>query len=282
MTPDPRVTVLVPCFNDGRLLPQTLASLDDSIEYELVVVDDCSDDPETQRVLAELEARGTHVLHHTENRGVAAARNTGLAATSAPFVFALDADDLAVRGALPAMVDTLERHPDAVLAYGDYREFGDQDLLRAVPDKIDAYRLMYTNEYPQTAVLRRSFIESLGGWRTTRVDFGFYEDWDLWMTVAESDFPAQYMGRGFETYRKRVHGPRLLDAAKRNHVPIYKTMRDTHPALFANVRSHRARSDLSPARRALYPIVYGRRRRFAFEPKLKGLLDRMGVWTLRR
>jgi glycosyltransferase involved in cell wall biosynthesis len=222
------------------------------------------------------------VLRHAENRGVAAARNTGLAATRAPLVFPLDADDLASPGALDAMVEALGRNPDAVVAYGDYREFGEHDLLRAVPETVDPYRVMYTNEYPPTALLRRSFLETCGGWRTTRIGEGFYEDWDLWMTIAESGRPTQHMGRGFETYRQRVHGPRLLEAVKRNHVPIYMLMRSSHPGLFENVRTHRVQSDLSWARRLLYPLVYGRRRRFSFEPKVKSLLDRIGLWTLRR
>jgi glycosyltransferase involved in cell wall biosynthesis len=279
---DPKVTVVIPCFNDGALVPQTIASLNDSDAYEVVVVDDCSSEPETRRVLSELEADGTRVLWHAENRGVAAARNTGLAASRAPLVFALDADDLASPGALDAMVKALERNPDAVVAYGDYREFGEHDLLRAVPETVDPYRVMYTNEYPPTALLRRSFLETCGGWRTTRIGDGFYEDWDLWMTIAERDLPTQHMGRGFETYRQRVHGPRLLEAVKRNHVPIYKLMRSSHPGLFDNVRTHRKRSDLSRSRRLLYPVVYGRRRRFSFEPRVKSLLDRFGLWTLRR
>ena len=282
MAPEPKATVLIPCFNDGGLVPDTIASLDESVACELVVVDDCSSDPRTRRVLADLEAGGTAVLRHSENRGVAAARNTALAATHAPFVFPLDADDLAVPGALAAMVEALERHPAAVVAYGDYREFGEHDLLRAVPETVDAYRLMYTNEYPPTALFRRSFLEDRGGWRTTRIGPGFYEDWDLWMTVAESGQPAKHMGRGFETYLQRVHGPRLLEAVKRSHVPIYRMMQTSHPGLFDHVESHRRRSDLSPVRRVLYPLVYGGRRRFPFEPRVKAALDRIGIWTLRR
>ena len=35
-------------------------------------------------------------------------------------------------------------------------------------------------------------------------------------------------------------------------------------------------------RKLLYPIVYGGRRRFGWEQHVKSLLDRVGVWTLRR
>ena len=74
--PGHRIAVVVPCFNDGATLRETLASIQEPEEIELVVVDDVSDDPETLRVLAELEAAGTRVLHQ-ENRGLAAARMAG-------------------------------------------------------------------------------------------------------------------------------------------------------------------------------------------------------------
>jgi hypothetical protein len=39
---------------------------------------------------------------------------------------------------------------------------------------------------------------------------------------------------------------------------------------------------MSPLRKRLYPFVYGGRRRFPFESRLKSVLDRAGIWTLRR
>jgi glycosyltransferase involved in cell wall biosynthesis len=279
---DPQVAVIIPCFNDGSLVGQTIASLEDPVPMEVVVVDDHSSDG-TAGAVDELAGEGVRILHHDSNRGVAAARNTGLAATRAPFVFPLDADDLATPGALPVMVEALSRASDAVVAYGDYREFGEHDRLRAVPETIDPYRLVFTNEYPPTALWRRRLLEEVGGWCTRRLAGGYYyEDWDLWMTVAERGERGIHMGRGFETYRQRVHGPRLLEAAKRHHVPIYQAMRADHPQLFERLAHHRIHSGLSPARKRLYPVVYGGRRRFGFEPKVKEALDRIGVWTLRR
>jgi len=77
---DPRIAVVIPCFNDGETLRETLASIEEAEPIELVVVNDGSDDPGTLKVLAELEADGTRVLHQ-ENRGLAAARMAGVAAT---------------------------------------------------------------------------------------------------------------------------------------------------------------------------------------------------------
>jgi glycosyltransferase involved in cell wall biosynthesis len=58
----PRVAVIVPCFNAGRLVLEAVASVDEPEPVELIVVDDDSTDASTQDALAELELRGVRVL----------------------------------------------------------------------------------------------------------------------------------------------------------------------------------------------------------------------------
>lgn len=275
-----RVAVIVPCFNDGRLVTEAVASARACPEpIELVVVDDGSSDPETLAVFGELERDGVHVIHQ-ENQGLPAARNAGLAATSAPYVFPLDADDLLIGETLPAMADLLDARPGAGACFGDYAEFGGpEDLVRGVPATLDPFRLAYTNEYPVSALFRRTALEQAGGWH--RIGSG-YEDWDLWMALVEAGHGGVHVGEGRLTYRRRLHGERMLTAAKRHHRALYKELRKRHPGLFAELAEHRRRSDMSTLRKRLYPIVYGGRPRFGAERHLKAALDRSRLWTLRR
>jgi hypothetical protein len=83
-------------------------------------------------------------------------------------------------------------------------------------------------------------------------------------------------------YRRRLHDDRLLAKNRSHHPRLYRTLKATHPALFHDLERHRRESDMSPLRKRLYPLVYGGRRRFAIEKPLKALLDRTGIWTLRR
>src|SRR5436190_12269548 len=107
-----RVAVVVPCFNDGATLRETLGSLRDQEAHELVVVDDGSDDPATLETLRALEDEGVRIVRR-ENGGLSAARMTGVEATAAPYVFPLDADDALAPGALAALADALEAVPQA-------------------------------------------------------------------------------------------------------------------------------------------------------------------------
>jgi glycosyltransferase involved in cell wall biosynthesis len=278
MTSGARVVVIIPCYRDGVLAKEAVGSIREDEPVEVVVVDDHSTDPETRTALTELEADGVTVVRHEHNRGPAEARASGIRASAAPFVFPLDADDHAVEGALARMADALDANPEAGVCFGDYVEFGESELVRAVPAGLDPYRLAYTNEYPISSMFRRSLLEEVGAWPTM---LG-YEDWHLWMTLAERGTEAVHLGAGIPTYRRRLHGDRLLTASKDVHPQLYARLRTDHPRLFANLPAYRDRSELSRARKLLYPVVYGARRRHRWERSVKSLLDRLGVWTLRR
>jgi Glycosyl transferase family 2 len=273
-----RIAVIIPCHDDGAYVPEAVASVGDLGDVEIVVVDDGSTDPDTIAVLGELAARGIAVVHQ-DNAGLSAARMAGVRATSAPYLYNLDADDLAAPEALAAMAELLDAEPDAAVCYGDYLEFGDSELIRAVPDTIDPYRLAYTNEYPVTALFRRSALQAAGGWQHLGAG---YEDWRLWMTFAERGLRGVHAGAGIPTFRKRVQAGRMLSAAKAEHRALYRVLRREHPRLFGQIARHRRESSLSPLRRLLYPLVYGGRPRFSVERRVKAWLDRRRLWTLRR
>jgi glycosyltransferase involved in cell wall biosynthesis len=211
---------------------------------------------------------------------VADARMTGLAATTAPFVVPLDADDLAEPGAFTAMADALEAAPGAAACVGDYLEFGEGTIMRAVPERLDPFRIAYTNEYPITGVFRRSALEAVGGW--TRRGLIGYEDWGLWMSLAERGATIVHLGPSRCSYRRRIHGTRLNAIARRAHAEKYWALRAAHPDLFDHLDDHRRHTDLSAPRRLLSPLVYGERPAVPFERWLKPLADRLGVLTLTR
>lgn len=275
-----RVAVVVPCFNDGATLAQTLASLRGAEPIELVVVDDASRDPATRALYTRLEADGVRIVYLPVNRGLSAARMAGVAATSAPFVLPLDADDLAVPASITVMADRLTAAPGAAACVGDYEEFGAHHVRRTVPTTLDPFRVAYVNEYPVTALFERTALLAAGGWREHARPW--YEDWDLWMTLAEAGATIVHTGEDVITYRRRNHGRRMLADVKAAHRDVYRQMRELHPRLFAELPAHRRRSPVGPVRKAVYPILYGGRRRFGFEPALRRALDRRRLWQLGR
>jgi glycosyltransferase involved in cell wall biosynthesis len=278
-----RVAVLIPCYGDGELLREAVASIDEDEPVEVVVVDDGSTDRPTLDVLAQLAADGVRVIRKERNEGVPAARMTALAETGAPYVFPLDADDQLVPGTLGRMADLLDANPDAAACFGDYLEFGTPpESLRAIPHELDPFRIAYANEFG-APLLRRSAVVEAGGWLPDGEDsktFG-YEDWHLWMSLAERGQRGVHVGTGVPTYRRRLQQGRRMASDRSRHRRVYADLRRLHPELFRRLPEHRRRSSLSPVRKLLYPVVYGKRSRRGFERRVRVWLDDRGIWTQR-
>ena len=249
-TVKPRIAVIIPCFNDGALLVQTLASINEPESVDVVVVDDHSTDAATLRLYPELEARGYRVLRHASNRGQGMARNTGLAATTAPYVFNLDADDLLLPGVLTAMAARLDADREACACYGDYEEFGLREGLRRTATTLDPFRVAYVNKWPGLAMFRREILVAVGGWPSARG----HEDWGLWMTLAERG--CKVIHTGGVVFRYRVSAGRSFSRTHRDHAEVYRRLKRDHPRLFAAMRAHRRRSSLPWIWKISYPLLY--------------------------
>jgi glycosyltransferase involved in cell wall biosynthesis len=268
----PRVAVVIPCHDDGELVAEAVASVREPEPVELVVVDDGSADPGSLAVLERLRGDGVRVLSRA-NGGPGAARMTGVAATTAPFVFPLDADDLAEPGALAALADVLDTHPDAGFAWGDYVLFGDQEGRYRAPSRFLPWSLTYVNQYPICSLVRRSALLAVGGYP----DRG-YEDWSLWLKFAERGYDGAHAGR--LVYRRRLHGSgRAGPDDRRRHEALFTQLLARHPDAFARRAEFRRRERPALWKRAVYPALFGRRSvlPFAVEAFLQRTMMRFGL-----
>lgn len=246
----PRVAVVIPCFNDGETLTETLASVDRHAGPEVVVVDDGSTDPATLAILDQIREPGVRVVRQ-KNMGLAAARMTGVRETTAPLICPLDSDDLMAPGALADLVAALEADTSAVLAWGDQRTIGAIDLFQRRARRLDPWAISYVNHIPGGAsLIRREALLSVGGWTMQTA----YEDWDLLMSFAERGWRGIHVGRTTLLYR--ITEGRMLATAKQDHHDrLYSELRARHPALFA-ARRKNWRASAAPLRMRLgYPIL---------------------------
>lgn len=245
----PRVAVVIPCFNDGGTLGDAVASVDRQDEpVELVIVDDGSTDEETRHVLDRLDAQGRRVVRRP-NGGLSAARMTGVEATSAPYLFPLDADDELASGAIGRLADALDTHPDAKLAWGDIEIFDAVDLHVKGVDRLDPWHLTYVNDLPGTTLIRREALLDAGGY----VLPNGYEDWDLWLTFVERGWNGVHVPGVTLRYRRRAG--RMNEDSLGRHARLYDDLRARHHELFRQRRALWARSTAPLGARLLLPLV---------------------------
>jgi glycosyltransferase involved in cell wall biosynthesis len=199
---DPVVSIVLPCFNGGIELFEAVASCDRirDVFCELVIVDDGSDDPETCRLVAELDGLGYRVVRQ-KNSGLGAARNAGLRVARGHYVLPLDHDNRLRPEYVTRALDVMERDPAVGVVYGDAQRFGARDD-RWEMGPFDVERLLRWNHIDACAVVRKRAIEEGGGYDDRMLVPGA-EDWDLWLGLAERGWRFHYIPEVLFDYRVR-------------------------------------------------------------------------------
>lgn len=169
-----RVSVVIPCFNSGATVRQTVESVQAQTwgDTEIVVVDDGSTDIATIAVLDSLS--GVRLVRQ-ENAGLPAARNAGFAAATGEYVLALDADDWLEPDTIAAMVQALEESQDASFAYSHLWLEGEAKGVLA--KSYNYFEQLFLNQMPYSILMRRSLWQEIGGYDET-MRRG-YEDWEF-------------------------------------------------------------------------------------------------------
>jgi glycosyltransferase involved in cell wall biosynthesis len=113
----PKVSVVIPTYNCAAFLPIAIESVlaQTYRDFEIIVVDDGSTDA-TSEVIAPYLDRVQFIMQ--ENKGVAAARNTGIRASRGEFIAWLDADDTWLPDKLTLQLPRFA-DPEVLIAYSD-------------------------------------------------------------------------------------------------------------------------------------------------------------------
>jgi glycosyltransferase involved in cell wall biosynthesis len=195
-----KVSVVIPCFNDGKFLEEAVTSVLEigRDDVDLIVVDDGSTDEGTIRELDKLLAQGIEVIRQ-ENNGPAAARNTAIRASQGEYILPLDADDHLRSGWIDRAITILNSDPQVGVVYGDAQCFGTRtNYWRVGP--FDAGKLLKWNFIHASALYRRSVWEQNSGY--DEIILRGLEDWDFWLGAMEHGWQFAYIPEVFFYYRR--------------------------------------------------------------------------------
>jgi len=204
----PLVSVVIPCYNQGRFLGEAIESVlrQGHRRLEIIVVDDGSTD-DTSQVAGKYP--GVRLVRQ-ENRGLSAARNAGIEASAGDYLVFLDADDLLLPCALEAGVNCLDEHPDCAFVYGHYRLItADGFAMSSPPARAvdeEYYLNMLRSNYigmPATVMYRRAVFAAVGRFDTSRAAC---EDYDLYLRITRN-YPIRRHENIVAEYRQ--HGQNM-------------------------------------------------------------------------
>ncbi|GBF81414.1 glycosyl transferase [Aphanothece sacrum FPU1] len=171
------IAVIIPLFNGAKWIRQTLESVfsQSHLPREVVVVDDGSTDKSLE-ILQDFP----HVkLLRSPDKGGPAARNFGLQQTTAPLVAFLDQDDIWHPDHLRLLSGLLCQYPQYPAAVAMMLSF--EDNLVFPHPVLDEYPLDFWSTFPRNSIggpspilIRRTALDSIGGWPTKFSTSAFY------------------------------------------------------------------------------------------------------------
>lgn len=252
----PLFSVIIPLYNKASYVRKALESVIEQTykEWELVVVDDGSIDGSGDIVKAIHDNRIR--LVRQDNAGVSAARNRGVAESTAPYICFLDADDWWEPIFLEEMARVIERHPNAGI-YGTSYYIVKNGKKRIAPIGVDngfgEGEINYCRVYAKTlcmpltsisVCIPRKVFDEVGGFPTS-IKLG--EDFMLWLSVALKH-KVVFLNKNLSNYNQDVdvtyRGTHHLHPPKYNmlwrlgeYEPLEKTNPD-YKQLIDNLRTY--------------------------------------------
>lgn len=195
------VTILIPSFNQGRFLRETLESCltQDYQPVEILVIDGCSTD-DTLEVLREMEAPNLHWYSEPDS-GVVDAVNKGLVRAQGDVITIQSADDVFLPGAVSAAVEVIKKNPYVGLVYGDIEYIDADSNIIGKEIQQDFNLASYLGRFiyiPQPGTFFTRFVmDTIGEWRE---QFSYAADADYWIRIA-TRFPVIKMAGLVARYR---------------------------------------------------------------------------------
>lgn len=202
MSPSPKVSIIIPCFNLGLYLEEAVDSVFAQTEqdFEILIVDDGSDDAKTQRLLADFDRPKTRVWR-TENQGLARARNFLIEKSGGHYLCALDADDRLHPEFFKKALQRFEDDPGLSFVSSWLEAFGDEQWLWR-QDRCDLPALLAEDTVMTAALVRRDAVVEIGCYAEDMPHPGD-EDWDLWLRLVVAGHRGTIIPEVLFFYRRR-------------------------------------------------------------------------------
>jgi glycosyltransferase involved in cell wall biosynthesis len=188
---NPKVTVLMPAYNDGKYIHEAISSvLEQSFtDFELLIINDGSTD-ETEKIIRSFKDPRI-ILINKENKGIAAALNTGLNIARADYIARFDADDICYPNRLKIQYDFITNYPQysVIGSAADYIDADGQYIFTHHPaghlnEEIQQLKYSVCPFIHSSVIYKKELIINSGGYNEHAYT---YEDHFLWVNILSNE-----------------------------------------------------------------------------------------------
>lgn len=218
----PKITVVVPCYNQANFLNEALESvLNQTFKYwECIIVDDGSTD--NTEVIAKKwvkkDLRFSYV--YKENGGLSSARNRGIELSNCDYILPFDSDDRLNLEFLEKAMNALKNNQNIEVLTTSVQHFGAKNNVLKLP-KYSFERLLINNCFIACSIFKKSTFERVGGYDENLKSF---EDWEFWIRALKDGGVHYEINEVLYYYRK--HKSDSLSNRFRKDNEFYESLYD--------------------------------------------------------
>ncbi|WP_396186003.1 glycosyltransferase family 2 protein [Flavobacterium sp.] len=201
----PKVSIIVPCYNQAQYLDESLQSLLDQTytDWECFIVNDGSPD-NTEEVARKWEAKDPRFIYlYKENGGVSSARNLGIQNVKTAFILTLDADDKFEATFLEKAMKVMVNDPEIGIVSSWGRFFNNDKQLQVYKSigktTID---FLFHNAANGSLLFRKECWEKVNGYDENPENG--YEDWEFYLRVCALGWKVQIIEEVLFFYRLNI------------------------------------------------------------------------------
>jgi len=225
MNETPEVSIIIPCYNQGVFLNESVNSaLSQKVSIEVIIVDDGSNDVNTCNVINQIQERFTNVkVLKKANGGLSSARNFGIEHAQAPFILPLDADDKISLDYLLKTLPIIKNDNSVGIVYTKTGYFGSTRGVFKVPPYKNVQDMLFSSLINCTALYKKNDWERVGGY-SEEMNEGM-EDYDFWLSLIKLNIKIVRVDEILFFYRK-YRGSMVSkmndDVIKNNYKKIFR------------------------------------------------------------
>ncbi len=208
----PAVTIVLPSYNGSKYIRESINSIQEQtyIDWELIIVDDCSEDNtlEIAREYQEKDHR-IRVIHNEINRKLPDSLNIGFEHANGKYLTWTSDDNMYLPEALAIMVKRLENSNVPMVCADEYSIDESGDIKSDIVLKYNDDQLCLRNTIGACFLYRREVLEYLGFYDT---DLFCVEDYDYWLRIKKQYGHIERINQVLYKYRR--HNASLSFAKK--------------------------------------------------------------------
>jgi glycosyltransferase involved in cell wall biosynthesis len=206
----PKVSIIVPCYNQAQFLDEALQSVltQTYTNWECIIVNDGSPDHTEEVAKKWVEKDSRFVYIKKENSGVSSARNLGIEKAKGLYLQFLDSDDFLDKEKLELSLQQMENNNEVNIVISNFRMFTDNPQITSEPfchlnaQLFTFENMLYQwNESFSIQVQCGLFHSSL--FETIRFPehIAAQEDWIVWVMVFKKGCKVVFIDKPLALYR---------------------------------------------------------------------------------